>query len=120
MRFRSATLVVLLMLSSAVAYGQGLDCPKGTTPNGERTPEASEAWCETPHKGTVVLHGPYRAWWPNGQLGTEGQYRYDKAVGLWKGWHPNGKLQGEESFADGRLVKGRYWDQNGKQIPRPP
>jgi hypothetical protein len=85
MRTRRLVLVGFLAMTQGAALAADLNCPKGTTPNGERTPEVSEAWCETTRGGRVVLHGPYRAWWPNGQLGTDGQYRYDKPVGTWKG-----------------------------------
>jgi len=103
-------LLWLLAAGPPVAYGESLNCPMGTTPEGERTPEVSEAWCETIHEGKAVLHGPYRAWWPNGQLGTVGQYHYGKPVGVWRGWYADGKRQGEESFEDGRRVGGRYWN----------
>jgi antitoxin component YwqK of YwqJK toxin-antitoxin module len=43
-----------------------------------------------------------------------------RRLGCGKGWYPDGTLEGEESFEDGRLVKGRYWDQNGKPIPKRP
>ena len=110
----------LLVVVPAVADGQRLTCPAGTTPKGERTPEVSEAWCEALHEGKVVLHGPYRAWWPNGQLRTDGRYHYGRPVGVWKGWYVDGKRQGEESFEDGRRIGGRYWNENGKQVANPP
>ena len=110
---------ILLLTGPGLAGAEDLKCPKGTTVNGERTPEVSEAWCETLRGGHAVFHGPYRARWPNGQLGTEGEYRDNKAVGTWKGWYPDGKPQGEEFFEDGRLVRGRYWDRSGTPIPKP-
>ena len=94
-------------------------CPDGTRPNGETTPEVREAWCELNHEGTVVQHGPYRAWWPNGVLGTSGQFLLGKAVGEWKGWFPSGKPQGEEWFEDGRLVRARYWNEDGESVAEP-
>ena len=109
-----------LVVVPAVVDGQSLTCPAATTPKGERTPEVSEAWCEALHEGKVVLHGPYRAWWPNGQLGTDGRYHYGRPVGVWKGWYVDGKRQGEESFEDGRRIGGGYWNENGKQVANPP
>src|ERR1700741_1141154 len=114
---------ILSVLCFAFAFGANAEdelvCPQGTTPNGETTPEVREAWCEVAHDGSVVLHGPYRAWWPNGVLGTSGQYVLGKAEGDWKGWFPSGKLQGEEQFEDGALVKGRYWNEEGQEVAEP-
>ena len=98
------------------ALAGGIDCPKGTTRNGETTPEASEAWCEdTNHR----MHGPYRAWWPNGNLGTEGQYEHGVATGKWRGWYESGELQGEEWFEGGRKTKSVYFDKRGHEIQEP-
>ncbi len=53
----------------------------GSNLHGEDTPDVREAWCETRYQGKTVQHGPYRAWWPNGQLGTSGTYVYGKQEG---------------------------------------
>ncbi len=69
--------------------------------------------------GKKVMHGPYRAWWPNGKLGTEGQYLNGKPDGLWRGWYESGELQGEELFKNGIKVKSRYYDKQGKEKSKP-
>jgi len=102
-----------------IAASNDIGCPKGTKPNGETTPEVSEAWCETTKDGKTVQHGPYRAWWPDGRLGTEGQYEYGKAVGRWRGWYKTGELQGEEWFENGVKVKGHYSGKNDHVIQKP-
>src|SRR2546427_4601198 len=79
MRTRHLVMMALLVLMPAAGLAGELSCPRGTTPNGERTPEVSEAWCETMRDGRVVFHGPYRAWWPNGQLIN---IRYSRSVPL--------------------------------------
>jgi antitoxin component YwqK of YwqJK toxin-antitoxin module len=66
------------------------------------------------------MHGPYRAWWPNGKLGTVGQYENGVTEGKWSGWYSNGHLQGYEWFKAGKLVRGRYWDESGKPMKNPP
>ena len=114
-----AIAIVMSVLYSGGIFAKNIECPKGTTLKGETTPEVSEAWCEVLVNGKTVMHGPYRAWWPNGKLGTEGQYRYGKAVGHWRGWYDDGKPQGEEWFEDGRKVRGNYWNKQGKQIRKP-
>ncbi len=112
------SLVLGVVCANAAARG-GIGCPKGTTPNGEETPEVSEAWCELQWNGQTVQHGPYRAWWPNGKLGTTGQYDHGKAVGKWTGWYSSGELQGEEWFQNGKKVKARYLDRKGREVDHP-
>jgi len=100
----------------AVQAQEQITCPDGATLNGETTPEAGESWCELPLNGTVVMHGPYRSWWPDGTLGTSGRYDRGKAVGKWSGWFPSGKLQGEQWFEDDKLVRARYWNEEGQSV----
>jgi hypothetical protein len=64
--------ILWLLIVFVLARGDladGIGCPAGTTPRGEETPEATEAWCED---ANYKMHGPFRAWWPNGKLGIEG------------------------------------------------
>jgi antitoxin component YwqK of YwqJK toxin-antitoxin module len=65
------------------------------------------------------MHGPYRSWWPNGKLGTSGQYVYGKAEGKWRGWYRTGELQGEEWFENGKSVKVIYYDKKGHIVSEP-
>jgi len=97
-------------------HAEGFGCPKGTTPNGETTPEVRDAWCELSAAGKTVQHGPYRSWWPNGKLGADGQYERGLMVGKWTGWFPNGKMQGEEWYQSGVLTKSRYLDEKGREV----
>jgi hypothetical protein len=110
---------VLMGLSMAVAAAE-MKCPKGTTPKAEETPEVREAWCEKDLKGRTVMHGPYRAWWPNGRLGTVGQHSVGQPVGRWEGWYPDGKKQGTEWYEKGKLVRRNYLDGNGKSVEAKP
>ena len=101
-------LASMVVLSAALlADDKSLDCPDGTSPNAESTPEIIEAWCELMHNGVTVMHGPYKAWWPNGALSVSGNYDYGKPVGKWTGWYMDGKIQGEDWFEDGKLVRER-------------
>lgn len=111
-----AHLVTFAMLGMVPldASAKGLNCPTGSRPNGETTPEVREAWCEVIRDGKVVQHGPSKTWWPNGKLASTGQYNYGVPVGKWTGWFPSGKLQGEEWFEAGVRVKARYFDESGK------
>ncbi len=91
-----------------------LQCPPGTVANGEQTPDVDEEWCEIPG-APPVLHGPYRAWWPNGKLGTRGQYTTGKRTGKWIGWYPSGKLQGNEWYVSDKLSRSEYWKESGER-----
>ena len=115
-----ACLVGLVVLTALTAQGQEpFACPDGARPNGEATPEVRESWGELTLNGSVVMHGPYRSWWPNGTLGNSGQYDRGKAVGKWSAWFPSGKLQAEEWFEDGQRTRARYWNEEGLSVPSP-
>ncbi|MDH4164603.1 MAG: hypothetical protein OEW15_18220 [Nitrospirota bacterium] len=101
MKTTYTAIIWILLFSYNSATADGIGCPKGTKPKGEQTPEVSEAWCDKSVSGKVVMHGPYRSWWPNGKLGTEGKYENGKQVGLLRGWYESGELQGEELFENG-------------------
>ena len=119
---KPASVVILCALAvtaSTVSLGAGIACPKGTSPNGEQTPDVNEAWCEVQWHGATVMHGPYRSWWSNGKLGTYGQYVYGKAEGKWRGWYKTGELQGEEWFENGKSVKVIYYDKKGHVVSEP-
>ena len=112
---RSLCLLAIFFASQSTV-AEGIGCPKGTTPNGETSPEVSEAWCEdSSHK----MHGPYRAWWPTKKLGNEGQYNHGAAIGKWRAWYESGELQGVEWFENGKKTKGLYYDKQGREIPKP-
>jgi len=115
----AVTLSVLIAVGSALARSEDITCPKGTVQNGEDTQDVKEVWCEILWHGNTVEHGPYRAWWPNGKLGTTGQYVFGKAEGKWQRWYSTGQLQEEEWFDNGRKVKGIYYDEKGRITHRP-
>ena len=101
------------LIAVEMTYAGGIVCPEGTKPNGEQTPEVSEAWCELKWKGKIVLHGPYRSWWSNGKLGNVGQYEKGKAVGKWMAWYETGQKQAEETFFNGKKVSETLWNKDG-------
>lgn len=97
----------------------GIDCPEGTIPNGESVPEIREAWCELHTDEGVVQHGPYQSWYPNGTLGTKGQFNKGKPDGHWYGWHTSGAKQGEIIYDDGEIVSEAYWTEDGLETDLP-
>jgi antitoxin component YwqK of YwqJK toxin-antitoxin module len=117
---KTRSVIPLLVLAVVgVAFAGDITCPLGTKPSGEDTQDVKEKWCETTWHGKTVEHGPYRAWWPNGRLGSSGQYVYGKAEGKWVRWYPSGKLQSEEWFEAGKRVKSQYFDEFGHKIKSP-
>jgi antitoxin component YwqK of YwqJK toxin-antitoxin module len=119
MRATFATVAIAALVLSGNSFAGGIGCPAGTTPNGENTPDVSEAWCEIIKDGKTEMHGPYRSWWPNGKVGNKGQYDHGQMIGQWRAWHENGKLQAEEWYKNGRKIKGLYWDKNGIKTQEP-
>ena len=97
----------------------GIGCPEGTIPNGESVPEIREAWCELHADEGVVQHGPYRSWYPDGTLGTKGQFDRGKPDGHWYGWHTNGAKQGEIIYDDGEIASLVYWNEDGVEVDSP-
>ncbi len=127
----SLSLPVLLMLvfcaassgdkesTQEIAETDGIGCPDGTKANGETMPEVSEAWCELKTNEGVVLHGPYRSWYPNGTLGTRGQLEKGKPVGRWYGWYESGAKEGEIVYEDGEIISEIYWTEEGIETKSP-
>jgi hypothetical protein len=102
-----------------LTLASGIGCPKGASPNAQSTPELKEAWCERVQRGVEVQHGPYRAWWPNGNRANAGQYLNGQATGKWTAWFPSGRLQAEEWFENDVLVRAHYFDEQGRRVQAP-
>ena len=113
-------IIPILILLSSFSIAQNIECPPNSKRAGEETPEVSETWCETKNsKGQTVIHGPYLAWYPNGTLGTKGQYHYSQATGFWEAWYENGQKEAEGNFEDGKEVgEWKYWDKKGNRISK--
>jgi hypothetical protein len=90
MRLSKYLLFFILSLQGTPLYAEKINCPPGTIPNGETTPEVSESWCEL-ESDRNILHGPYRAWHPNGNLGTSEMYNHGKLAGTAVYFWDNGK-----------------------------
>lgn len=53
--------------------------------------------------GDVVLDGPYKEFYPDGQLMTSGTFRQGLKHGEWLDWGPDGKLSRSETWRKGLL-----------------
>ena len=60
--------------------------------------------------------GKFQAWHENGELHLDAQFDENMPEGSWEVYNNLGELVGEATFADGKLVKGSIWDDNGKII----
>ena len=49
-------------------------------------------------------NGVYRAYYPNGQLKIEGNYKDGKEDGFWTVWYENGKKKAEGNYKNGDQV----------------
>lgn len=71
-----------------------LDCPGNTFT--KRRPY--QTWCAT-DRGTK--HGPAIAYYPNGQVRSEGTYKYGTRDGLWIEYYKSGGIRVEGSYRNG-------------------
>lgn len=62
------------------------------------------------------LHGTQRAWYPNGQLHIEREWRNGMENGRDRGWYEDGKPNYDVIMRDGKEVSGHGWDKDGKPI----
>ena len=52
-----------------------------------------------------VPHGPYRDYWSNGGLASEGNFKEGKHHGVWRFYRTDGTLREEILFEEGREVR---------------
>ena len=50
----------------------------------------------------VIKDGPWKTFYPNGSVETEGQYKNDRQVGVWISRYPNDLLKEKAAYRDGR------------------
>lgn len=60
--------------------------------------------------------GPYRTWYLNGQLESEGESRLNRLHGFFKEWHESGQLKAEGLIELGTLIWRKDWDEEGNLI----
>lgn len=51
---------------------------------------------------TYASNGPYKEYYKEGQLFSEGEYKLGEQIGDWTFYHPNGQLAKKISYTDGR------------------
>ena len=58
-------------------------------------------------------NGPYREWYADGGLKTEGQTDRGILAGVWRTWHENGQLAEESVYDNGKRTRHRMWAEDG-------
>ena len=57
-----------------------------------------------------IRHGRFEAYYPNGQLSSEGSYEDGAETGLWKDYHDNGVQAAQGTFVNGKKAEDWiYW-----------
>lgn len=82
-----------------------LDCPAGTVQNTSKISKDMAAFCKKTGKQEggrePVAHGPYVAFWANGQKQAAGLNKDGFPTGLWTFWDENGVKTGETEYLHG-------------------
>ncbi len=87
-----------------------MSCPIRT----EEQRAGLEQWCAT-DRGT--RHGPYRRWYADGQIASEGEFAYDLRHGMWLEFHPNGVIREEGEYSDDeRIGTWTTWGSDGEVL----
>ena len=87
------------------------DCPEGAVVAGNAPPAGDQQRCELPGG---IRHGKSRAWYPNGRLRYETEWRQGKRHGDFTFWHENGRKKSEGRDVDG-IPEGKWisWAEDG-------
>src|SRR5690349_13872121 len=75
-----------------------LACPVGTKQAGGLNTPLEGFGCLKAGTKERVFHGPYVAYWPNGQKQAEGQFENGWRTGNWSFFDRDGKKSGETQF----------------------
>jgi antitoxin component YwqK of YwqJK toxin-antitoxin module len=63
-----------------------------------------------------VETGPYKTWYWNGQLESEGESRWNRIHGPFKAWYESGGLKYEGLAESGHVIWRKKWDEEGNLI----
>ncbi|TNF32530.1 MAG: hypothetical protein EP312_11385, partial [Gammaproteobacteria bacterium] len=80
-------------------------------PTGSAPPEGYEQKCVLPDG---KAHGPWRVWYPSGQLMSETPMDHGREHGELRAWWPNGQMMMRgQSIYGNRYRQFEYWDMQG-------
>ena len=99
----------VMMLISSMTYGQIL---LKTHYDEEKTIVKEEFYIRS--KNSKVLDGPYKSFFEDGVLKSEGQFENNKSTGVWQYYYKNGRLRMKGQIGDGKNVgQWEYYYENG-------
>lgn len=62
---------------------------------------------------SLEREGPYKSFYKNGKVESEGSYSKDRRVGLWKDYYANGQQSDEKFYSGEKVVYNQHWDKAG-------
>ena len=104
--------------ASPLAWARRM-CPAGTTAGGGVPPLEFEVWCALPG-GTK--HGPFMAFYDNGQAYLRGAYVTGRLHGVVQSWRADGSRWLETDYEHGLRTRSIAWNEDGTLAwdePRP-
>lgn len=111
-------LFITVIVIFDVAHAVDLKCPSQARQYEVVTAESKQVWCAA-KRAQRLFHGPFRAWYVNGVLGTVETYDHGKLTGAAEYWYESGTKQAQGSFKNGaRDGAWTYWDKDGKVAGR--
>jgi antitoxin component YwqK of YwqJK toxin-antitoxin module len=67
-------------------------------------------------EGKDQRHGAWTTWHKNGQIASEGHYKFDRPDGVFTFWHANGQKAIEGAYDDGvQCGRWTWWHENGQK-----
>lgn len=91
-----------------------LTCPPGASLVGGTPPAAYEAYCqEETAEGSMQKHGPYRKWFPSGQIAEDLMYEHNKRSGTCTEWREDGSKRQAQMRDDRPLSLKSYYPGGG-------
>ena len=69
------------------------------------------------HWANDLMDGAFAVWYPNGNVGVQGQTKDGEVDGKWTQFYPNGKLERISNNRIGKLVSLEVWLPDGQPCP---
>ena len=60
-------------------------------------------------------HGGWITYYENSRIESKGSYEKDDRVGKWIWYHDNGMIWSKEKYKNDMLIKGKFWDMEGRR-----
>lgn len=68
----------------------------------------------SPNDDSIVKHGEFKAFYPNGAIASEGVYEHGLEQGVWREFYENGRLAAQGSYQNGQRGEDwLFWGEDG-------